>query len=146
MDINPFATAIARFRLLVAALKVCGIGRLADAPDFRFELAAGDSLLHGKRFMDIRGVQLSLDPHDGVTHFFHTEDRNDLDRILGRQYHAVVGNPPYIIVRDKALNEAYRERYASCAGKYSLGVPFTERFMDLAISYNDQAGFVGIIT
>jgi len=147
VDINPFAIAVARFRLLVAALKVCGIARLADAPDFRFELAAGDSLLHGKRFMDIRGVQLSLDPHDGVTHYFHTEDRDDLDRILGRQYHAVVGNPPYIIVKDKALNDAYRQRYSTCHMKYSLGVPFTERFFDLTQAENGRsAGFVGMIT
>lgn len=148
VDINPFATAIARFRLLVAALKVCGIGRLADAPDFRFELAAGDSLLHGKRFAEVEGVQLSFNEGDTVTHVFHAEDRDDLDRILGRQYHAVVGNPPYITVKDKALNEAYRQRYSTCHRAYSLGVPFTQRFFNLALPRTEtaQAGFVGLIT
>lgn len=148
VDINPFATAIARFRLLVAALKVCGIGRLADAPDFRFELAAGDSLLHGKRFSEVEGVQLSFNQDDTVTHVFHAEDRDDLDRILGRQYHAVVGNPPYITVKDKALNEAYRQRYSTCHRAYSLGVPFTQRFFNLALPRTEtaQAGFVGLIT
>ena len=29
-------------------------------------------------------------------------------------YHAVVGNPPYITVKDPALNAAYRERYTTC--------------------------------
>lgn len=148
VDINPFATAIARFRLLVSALKVCGIGRLADAPDFRFELAAGDSLLHGKRFAEVEGVQLSFNQDDTVTHVFHAEDRDDLDRILGRQYHAVVGNPPYIQVKDKALNAAYRPRYSTCHMKYSLGVPFTQRFFNLTLPKTETAvaGFVGLIT
>ncbi len=148
VDINPFAIAVARFRLLVAALKVCGIARLADAPDFRFELAAGDSLLHGQRFAEVEGVQLSFDHADGVTHVYHTEDRDDLDRILGRQYHAVVGNPPYIQVKDKALNDAYRQRYSTCHMKYSLGVPFTQRFFNLALSKTETAaaGFIGMIT
>ena len=44
----------------------------------------------------------------------------------------VVGNPPYITVKDKALNELYRERYATCQGKYALTVPFMERFFELA--------------
>jgi hypothetical protein len=149
VDINPFAVAVARFRLLVAALKVCELSSLPGAPDFHFEIATGDSLLHGKRFMETRGVQLTLDQSEGVTHYYHTEDRDDLDRILGRQYHAVVGNPPYITVKDKALNDAYRQRYGTCHMLYSLGVPFTERFFDLArCPENDDisAGFVGMIT
>ncbi len=35
VDINPFAVAIARFRLVVAALRAAGYTRLADAPDVR---------------------------------------------------------------------------------------------------------------
>ena len=42
----------------------------------------------------------------------------ELKEILGRGYHAVVGNPPYIAVQDAALRDAYRARYASCHGKY----------------------------
>ncbi|MFI7172581.1 BREX-2 system adenine-specific DNA-methyltransferase PglX, partial [Rhodococcoides fascians] len=47
VDINPFAVAIAKFRLIVAALQACGEGSLVDAPKFTLNLAAGDSLLHG---------------------------------------------------------------------------------------------------
>ena len=47
VDINPFAVAIARFRLTVAALQACGLTSLEDAPAFKYHLAAGDSLLHG---------------------------------------------------------------------------------------------------
>ncbi|WP_434735406.1 Eco57I restriction-modification methylase domain-containing protein [Candidatus Accumulibacter necessarius] len=61
----------------------------------------------------------------------------EVQRILGRQYHAVVGNPPYIVVKDAALNAAYRKRYASCHMKYSLGAPFTERFFELALTGRD---------
>ena len=32
-----------------------------------------------------------------------------LQEILGQGYHVVVGNPPYITVKDKAQNEAYRD-------------------------------------
>ncbi|WP_431858861.1 BREX-2 system adenine-specific DNA-methyltransferase PglX [Azospirillum sp.] len=148
VDVNPFAAAIARFRLLVAALSTCGIASLRGAPDFKISVAVGDSLLHGKRFMDVRGWQMSFEPQGGLAHVSFEEDRETLDRILGRQYHAVVGNPPYITVKDKATNQAVRERYFTCHMKYSLGVPFTERFFDLALDTNrsDKSGFVGIIT
>jgi SAM-dependent methyltransferase len=150
VDINPFAVAIARFRLLVVALNACGIARLRGAPDFCIEVATGDSLLHGRRFMDTRGWQqeMRFTPAPGMHHVYYEEDPDLLDRILGRQYHAVVGNPPYITVKDPALNEAYRQRYFTCYRSYSLAVPFTERFVDLTIPAENgsAAGFVGMIT
>lgn len=157
VDLNPFATAIARFRLLIAALKASEIKRLQDAPDFRFNLATGDSLLHGKRFDGkFRGLQVDL-YDDKLQHHYETEDTDELKRILGRQYAAVVGNPPYITVKDAALNKAYRDRFDSCHMKYSLAVPFMERFFDLTIAErkngngdgeakNQAAGFTGMIT
>jgi type I restriction-modification system DNA methylase subunit len=127
VDVNPFAVAIARFRLMIAALKVTGIDKLRNSLDFRFQLATGDSLLHGPKMGGEGGVQRQLrdDPFD---HYFETEDAPVLRRILGQPYHVVVGNPPYINVQDSALREKYRMRYGSCRGKYQLGVPFTERF------------------
>jgi type I restriction-modification system DNA methylase subunit len=49
VDINPFAVAIARFRLIVAAIQACGIKNLkrGHAPGWKIHLAAGDSLLFG---------------------------------------------------------------------------------------------------
>lgn len=44
VDVNPYAIAIVRIRLLLAALRECGIHRLLDAPDFHSNLAVGDSL------------------------------------------------------------------------------------------------------
>lgn len=145
VDLNPNVVAIARFRLLVAALRLCGVTKIANAPDFQLNLAAGDSLLHGSRFPMIEsheGVQQTFGGdemfRDELKHFYESEDREELHRILGQQYHVVVGNPPYITVKDKALNQAYRNRFHSCSGKYSLSVPFMERFFDLAIRGNPR--------
>jgi hypothetical protein len=149
VDLNPFAIAISRFRLLLAAMKASGVKRLNDAPVFAMNLATGDSLLQGPRFAATAGVQRHLDPaEDPLRHVYLTEDADALRRILGQQYHAVVGNPPYITVKDKALNQAYRQKYGSCSGKYSLSVPFMERFFELALPKMEEheAGFVGQIT
>lgn len=148
VDLNPFATAIARFRLVIAALRRCAITRLAEAPAFRLNLATGDSLLHGRAE---RGEFPELSAYrEGIRHFYEAEDAPELGRILGQGYHAVVGNPPYINVQDAALRDAYRRRYDSCHGKYALSVPFMERFFDLARPEVEgrgvTAGFVGKIT
>lgn len=152
VDLNPFAVAISRFRLFVAALKASGVQRLANAHDFRLHVAIGDSLLHGTRF----GLTQSQDLFDaaqthadtGLAHAYASEDLAEVQRILGLQYHAVVGNPPYIVVKDAALNAAYRKKFASCHRQYSLVAPFTERFFELAVtaSNGSSAGYVGLIT
>ncbi|MCY2986907.1 MAG: BREX-2 system adenine-specific DNA-methyltransferase PglX, partial [Planctomycetota bacterium] len=154
VDLNPYAVAIARFRLLLAAMRACGIGRLADAPPFRINLACGDSLLHGSA----SGDQMVLGFHE-LAHAYRSEDLAELRRILRPGiYHAVVANPPYITPKDKALNQAYRDRYSACHRQYSLAVPFMQRLFDLAISgqqvetqslnndCSDSAGYVGQIT
>lgn len=143
VDLNPFAVAIARFRLLVAALQASGIRTLREAPGWAFNLTTGDSLLHGRRF-DLLGAD---DLTQRYPHAYAAEDIDEVNRILGQRYHAVVGNPPYITASDSALNALYRERYATCHRKFSLGVPFTERFFQLAEPTGDApAGYVGLIT
>lgn len=152
VDLNPFAVAIARFRLWVAALQVAEVRRLADAPAFEVHVAIGDSLLHGSRFglsetEGLFGAEEKL-ASLGLSHSYLSEDLEQVQQILGRQYHAVVGNPPYIVVKDAALNAAYRQEYKSCHMKYSLGAPFTERFFELAktAKRGQGAGYVGLIT
>lgn len=152
VDLNPFAVAISRFRLLVAALQASDVHRLSEAPDFHVSVATGDSLLHGKRF-GLKATDEMFTPAEysrdtGLIHAYASEDLAEVQRILGQQYHAVVGNPPYIAVKDAALNAAYRKQYASCHRKYSLGAPFMERFFELALTGRDGqgAGFVGLIT
>ena len=152
VDLNPFAAAIARFRLCIAALRASEVRRLADAPAFELHVAAGDSLLHGPRpgLAGARQEYLEGVATDPLGHVYRTEDAEALRAILGRRYHVVVGNPPYITPKDKALNLGYRERFGSCHRKYSLAVPFTERFFDLAHApasdATERAGFVGMIT
>lgn len=152
VDLNPFAVAISRFRLFVAALQASGVHRLVNAHDFKVHVAIGDSLLHGTRFGLTQSQELfdAAESHadTGLAHAYASEDLAEVQRILGRQYHAVVGNPPYIVVKDAALNAAYRRKYASCHMKYSLGAPFTERFFELAVSATPgrPAGYVGLIT
>jgi len=148
VDLNPFAVEIAEFRLLIAALRVCGAKRLKGAPNFTFQLAAGDSLLHGPPLKGESAIQRPTGD-DPMECYFTAEDADALRRILGQQYHAVVGNPPYINVADPALRETYRLRYTSCHGKYQLSVPFTERCFHIALRGGDcadePAGFVGLI-
>ncbi|MFJ3689809.1 BREX-2 system adenine-specific DNA-methyltransferase PglX [[Kitasatospora] papulosa] len=153
-DKNPFAVAIARFRMLVAVLKACGERRLAAAPDFPINVAVGDSLLHGRGAETVTETLFSgAGEEEGRTFAFRTEDvwefasRVDL---LGRgSYHVVVGNPPYITVKDKQENENYRKAYDACSGAYALSVPFAQRIFELAVRGTDslrQGGFAGQIT
>lgn len=152
VDINPFAVAIARFRLIVAALQACGIKRLKQAPGWNIHVASGDSLLYGSKpsFGGQRvGIAQQMNLFE-VPAIYAVEDRKTLQEILGQGYHVVVGNPPYITVKDKAQNETYRQLYSSCHRKYSLGIPFTQRFWELAIQKGEhgavEAGHIGMIT
>ena len=149
IDLNPFAASIARFRLLVAALRFADVHILADAPNFNIHIAVGDSLLHGPTKGRLAGV-LEFDEQQSRAsqHLYATEDAERINHYLGLDYHAVVANPPYITPKDPAANSAYRLRYDTCSGKYSLSVPFMERLFDLTVrgAAGRPAGFVGQIT
>src|SRR5712691_11561284 len=110
VDLNPFAIAIARFRLLLAALQAAGLRSLEEAPAFTVNLAAGDSLIHGPD----PGVLPGMSDRSAYMPFtYRTEDADLLLTLLEEdRYDVVVGNPPYITVKDKALNKIYRSKYA----------------------------------
>lgn len=151
VDINPFAAVITRFRLLIAVL-----GRvnsqpgtsftLSGIPAYDLQVATGDSLLLGQQDaqseLDLEAPDFAL-PVD----LEHALDESALaETILSRKYHAVVGNPPYITVKDKAQRDTYRALYhRSCKGKYALTCPFYERFHQLAVS-GEKSGHIGQIT
>lgn len=150
-DINPYAVAIARFRLTLAYLEKAGFPRLKDAPALPLHLVVADSLLHNpqarglstsvaaqKTFGDLHGQSRATWDSD----LYQLEDEAAARDVLHRKYAAVVGNPPYITVKDAVLRERYREMYQSAAGKYSLAAPFAERFFQLAC----DRGAVGMIT
>lgn len=158
VDLNPYAVVIARFRLLIAALKMAQVHKLRLAPDFHLHIETGDSLLHGFDQRDYTRAQAALalnNPQENLgagadhryRHAFAAEDLEATNAILARKYAAVVGNPPYIAVKDRAVSALYRERFSSCHGKYALVAPFCERFWALAkpLDRSIRAGFVGLI-
>lgn len=142
-DINPYAVAIAKFRLTLSYLEKAGFALLSEAPRLPLHLAVADSLLYNPQH-----AQGELFHQEGAEaakwekRAFDFEHEREARDVLHRQYAAVVGNPPYITVKDKALRERYRALYASASGKYSLSVPFAERFFQLA----RPGGRVGQIT
>ena len=158
-DKNPYAVSIARFRLLVAAMRAAGATRLKDAPPFPINVAVGDSLLHGR---DAAGIQTDLDTlfaeaqigREEGAFAYSTEDVWEYAKrvdLLGRgSYHVVVGNPPYITVKDKQEKENYKKGYDASVGQYALSVPFAQRLFELAIKgpggLLGGGGFVGQIT
>lgn len=154
VDVNPFAVAIARFRLLVAAMAAGSVHTLTEAAmyDWPVNLAVGDSLIKARRSQqgNLFG-EVDQDFVDALAEFkYATEDVHEYPDILrpGR-YHVVVGNPPYITVKDKTLNALYRDLYPACAGKYALSVPFAQRFFELAKRGDVEGhgfGMVGQIT
>lgn len=144
VDLNPFAVAIARFRLTVAALQAAGDRTLVAAPDYQLKLAIGDSLLGSQA----SSVKL-FDGEDADAFEYSAEDLAAYAGILQlNQYHVVVGNPPYITVKDPVLNKLYRQLYKTCHRQYALSVPFMELFFELAkrSDATTGAGFVGQIT
>ncbi|WP_349827877.1 BREX-2 system adenine-specific DNA-methyltransferase PglX [Brevibacterium litoralis] len=150
VDLNPFAVAIARFRLTVAGLRAAGESSLVGVEPMGFHLAIGDSLLGdqggaGAGELDVFGA----DSEDEGVYEYATEDLSEYHGILEPgQYHVVVGNPPYITVKDKKLNAIYREAYTTAVQKYALSVPFMELFFRLALNGESghSAGFTGQIT
>ncbi|MFH9297235.1 BREX-2 system adenine-specific DNA-methyltransferase PglX [Streptomyces sp. NPDC017520] len=151
-DKNPYAASIARFRLLVAALKAGEVRELRRAPALPIRIAVGDSLLHGREAGQEDGRTFD-DVVEREVFTYRTEDVQDFVKstdLLGRgSYHVVVANPPYITVKDKQENQNYRDVYWACSGKYALSVPFAQRIFELAIrSGGDQrnGGFTGQIT
>jgi hypothetical protein len=150
VDINPFAVAIARFRLMVAALNSCKLSSLERAPAFDVRVATGDSLLPWAGEAPMEQPEL----HNWQTEkpFAFTSEDEDLlaEYLKTRQYTVVVGNPPYITMKDEVRNQRYRELYPKvCYRQYQLTVPFAKRFFDLAVKADQNGeggGFVGQIT
>lgn len=146
VDINPFAVAIARFRLLLAGMRAAGFATLAEVAKYEFPIhvAIGDSLIKHRQ------LDLLAGSDELVDFKYTTEDLDEYAGILSEsRYHVVVGNPPYIAVKDRSLSKLYRDIYSACIGGYTLSVPFAQRFFGLAKNMESDrrgAGYVGQIT
>lgn len=107
------------FNVAVAAYRLvafaCYQARpLADAADLPVNVAVADSLLAANEPLLARG-----------------------------RYHAVVANPPYIRVKDPAVNKAIRAAYPQvCHKQFSLALPFFQLMTDLC----RPGGYVAQIT
>jgi hypothetical protein len=142
VDINPYAVAIARFRLVLAFLGAVKIARLDRAPSIRPKVVVADSLLHRPQAQQRLSQQVTMEEWSSWGDaLFRLSEPAAVGEVLGQRYHAVVGNPPYITEKDASKRKKYREMYESAAGKYALAAPFTERFFDMVVA----GGFVGMI-
>lgn len=144
VDLNPYAVAIARFRLTLTFWEAVGLRRLdrhsAQPP---LNVVVGDSLLlaagEQKSLHEIEGQAAS----NWLGAVFSFDDEAVAKRILSIRFEAVVGNPPYITVKDAVLRDEYRRLYPnSASGAFALSAPFLERFFQLA----RLGGFSGQIT
>ena len=119
VDLDPACVAISRARLTLEAWHASDVRM-----PYRLSVYQGDTLLHHRPMptddaefgpwpYDVEAVRAALAPG---------------------QYTAVVANPPYITGKDAKLREAYRRRYPTAHGNFSLGVPFTEVCFGLAVS------------
>lgn len=151
IDLNDYACAIARVRLVMTAAELAGIANLGDAASFHPHVYWADGLEQIERDEVRRDVQLDFltsttDPPPRAV-LTRPHVRVALRPMLQKKFQVVVGNPPYITERDDARKAYHREkvgkrrRYLSAYREYSLAAPFTERALQLA----ESGGWVGLI-
>jgi hypothetical protein len=139
-DLNEYACAMSRFRLLLALVQATGVTDLARLRTLHANVIACDSLIPWER-------NLELLPGTGASDqrfvaYGTAEERARNAAFFARGYHAVVGNPPYIAVKDKKKREDYRRAWPrSASGKYSLSAPMTERFLTMPLA-GGRAGLI----
>ena len=150
VDLNDYACALARARLIMTASELAGVTKLADAARFHPHVYWADGLEQVERDEVKPSVQFSLfekveeKPRATLT---RSDVRAALRKVFATKFHAVVANPPYIQESDDVRKAYHREkvgrlpRYVSAYQQYHLSSPFTERCFQLAV----PSGFVGVI-
>lgn len=151
IDLNDYACALARTRLIMTAAELAGVTKLADAARFHPHVYWADGLEHVEKEEQKPSTQFDLftkveeKPRATLT---RSDVRAALKKVFEKKFHAVVANPPFITEKDAARKDYHREktgksqRYVSAYREYSLGSPFTERCFQLA----EKVAFVGLIT
>lgn len=150
IDLNDYACALARTRLIMTAAELAGVSKLADAARFHPHVYWADGLEQVEK-EEVKPMlqtdlftQVAEKPRATLT---RSDVRAALRKVFEKKFHAVTANPPYITEKDSARKDYHREkvgkkqRYVSAYREYSLGSPFTERCFQLA----EKDGFVGII-
>jgi hypothetical protein len=96
-DINPHAVDIAAFRLLLEVVARTGVKDLDRLAALKFNLRTMDSLIPWER----AAKQGELFPaKDRLDAYATLEQRGANAAFLGRDFHVVVGNPPYITPKE----------------------------------------------
>lgn len=137
-DINPYATALTRFRLLLAACDFAGVSHLDAFRDLHFNIVTIDSLIPYEKRGLLQGMQGGTQLG---TLFGQPEVIEQALPVLRKRYDVVVGNPPYINPPDSVKRDLYRNTYDSAYRGYGLSAPFTERFLQLGTN----GAYVGLI-
>jgi len=128
-DINPHAVDIARFRLLLEVVARTGETDLEHLAGLQLHLHALDSLVPWERGEQQQGL---FPAEDRLAAYATVDERDENASFLGRDFHVVVGNPPYITPKDERKKEDYRAFWPdSCYMRYALSSPFAERLFAL---------------
>ena len=150
IDLNDYACALARARLVMMGLDLAGMTTLNEGAVFRPHVYWADGLEQIER--EDPPVQLSLGDREANNRpralLTRPEVRAALRPILRNGFHVIVGNPPYITERDPDRRRYHRERvgrsprYVSAYRTYSLGVVFVERMVQLSIQGSTRIGVI----
>lgn len=154
IDLNDYACALARARLIMTAAELAGVTTLAEAAQFHPHVYWADGLEQVEREacrVEVEQPELFGEapaaPAAVRASLTRPEVKGVLRGVLAPGFHAVVANPPYIVERDEARKAYHREetggrrRYVSACKQYSLVSPFVERTLQLAL----REGFIGLI-
>ena len=151
IDLNDYACALARARMVMTTAGLAGVQSLAEAARFHPHVYWADGLEQVERDQERPAVQLDFLGHGNEAPpraiLTRPHVRALLRPILTQKFHVVVGNPPYITERDPGRKRYHREkvgskrRFVSSHREYSLVGPFIERCLQLAKS----DGRIGLI-
>ena len=157
IDLNPYAAAIARFRLVLSMMDKAALTALEQVPhDLELHIYIDDALLAGKvgvaRLGDgARALQQFEfgDSSAGENAGFHKglgfsflDPRADA-LLKQTRFDVVAANPPYITEKDAQKRDKIRAAYPrSAAGTFALSAPFIERVFELT----NAGGWTGQIT
>lgn len=133
-DLNEYASALSRFRLLLGVVRETGVTDTTLLRSLHFDVITCDTLIRWETLVEQRRLDGTLDA-DWVQTYGTTEERERNVRFFARDFHAVVGNPPYKSVTDKKKREVYKKAWPrSASGKYTLSAPMMERFFTLPVA------------
>jgi hypothetical protein len=140
-DLNDYAAALTRFRLLLGIVRETGVRDASRLRKLHFDVITCDALIPWESLSE----QLQLDgsrDHALIAHYGPADERDRNIAFFARDFHAVVGNPPYKREADKAKRNTYHVLWPrSAMGKFSLSAPMSERFMRLPIG-NGRCGLI----